>query len=177
MARVLWFGIGLLLVALALRPMLQAGRPKVSPQSPGGRAAEPAVAKPGLLTRLRLKEKRDAVEKRLLLRKDHLQKEHQQEAERNSAGVAELAQQQAKLEQVLAHNRRVEQADLRGDGGLRGDRGAATVDRIAPVLLTESIGQVQQRLAASRARLAALDAEIGSIDGELLAIYAEAAGE
>ena len=177
MTRVVWFGIGLALVFMAARPLLRPWGERPSPEPASQRIAEAAGAKPGLLARRRLKEKRDALEKSLLLRKEHLKEDQQQEERRSAAWVTSLEDQQLKLEQVLEHNRRVEELQQGGTGGIRADGDSPTVDRIAPVLLAEEIGTLQHRLSASRARLAALDAELRSIDNQLMAIYADAAGE
>jgi len=177
MTRVVWFGIGLALVFMAARPLMRHWGEVPSAAPTGQRIAEAAGAKPSLLARRRLKEKRDALEKSLLLRKEHLKEDQQQEDRRSAALVTSLEDQQLKLEQVLEHNRRVEALDQGGRGGVRADGNSPTVDRIAPVLLTESVGTLQQRLSASRSRLAALDAELRSVDSQLMAIYTDAAGE
>jgi hypothetical protein len=177
MTRVVWFGIGLALVFMAARPLMRHWGERPSPAPIGQRIVEAAGAKPSLLARRRLREKRDALEKSLLLRKEHLKEDQQQEDRQCAAWVTSLADQQLKLEQVLEHNRRVEELHQGGKGGIRADGDSPTVDRIAPVLLTEFVGTLQQRLTASRTRLAALDAELRSIDSQLMAIYADAAGE
>jgi len=177
MTRVVWFGIGVALVFMAARPLLRHWGDIPHPAPAGHRIVEAAGAKPGLLMRRRLKEKRDRLEKRLLLRKEHLKEDRHQEEQGCEAKVTLLEEQQLKLEQVLEHNRRVEELHQGGRGGIRADGDSPTVDRIAPVLLTEFVGTLQQRLSVSRARLAALDAELRSIDSQLMAIYADAAGE
>jgi len=177
MTRVVWFGIGLTLVFMAAQPLVRPWGERSSPAPTGQPTAEAAAAKPGLLTRRRLKEKRDALEKGLLLRKEQLKEDRHQEEQGCEAKVTLLQEQQLKLEQVLEHNRRVEELHQGGRGGIRADGDSPTVDRIAPVLLSEFVGTLQHRLSVSRARWAALDAELRSIDSQLMAIYADAAGE
>ena len=177
MTRVVWFGIGLALVLMAARPLLNEWRAMPSAGPAGQKTAEAAGAKPSVLARRRLKEKRDARAKSLLLRKEYLKEDQQQEEQRSAASVTALEEAQLKLEQVLEHNRRVEELQQGGRGGIRADGDTAMVDRIAPVLLTEFLGTLSKTLAASRARLTALDAELRSIDSQLMAIYAAAAGE
>ena len=177
MTRVVWFGIGLALVLMAARPLLNEWRAMPSAGPAGQKTAEAAGAKPSVLARRRLKEKRDALEKSLLLRKEYLKEDQQQEEQRSAASVTALEEAQLKLEQVLEQNRRVEELQQGGRGGIRADGDTAMVDRIAPVLLTEFLGTLSKTLAASRARLTALDAELRSIDSQLMAIYAAAAGE